>query len=410
VKVAIVHEWLVTYAGSERVLEQILQCFPTADLYCVLDFLPDAERGFLAGRSVRTTFIQKLPLARRRYRVYLPLMTLAIEQLDLSAYDLVISNSHAVAKGIIVGPDQLHICVCHSPIRYAWDLQHQYLNEGNLRTGIKSWVARWVLHKVRMWDIRAAAGVDKFIAISHFIARRIEKTYRRESVVIYPPVDVVAFGERRQKEEFYLAVSRMVPYKRMPMIIEAFAAMPEKRLVVIGDGPEFERCKELAPANVQVLAWQPFEALRDYMQRASAFIFAAEEDFGITPLEAQACGTPVIAFGKGAVLETIRPQHMDRPTGLFFAEQTPRAVMDAVQRFEEQRQRFSSAACRENAMRFAPERFRAEFMELVCQEYECFMEAKAASVALAHRKVNVQALRVTRAEHHTDRSEQDVNI
>jgi glycosyltransferase involved in cell wall biosynthesis len=261
-----------------------------------------------------------------------------------------------------------------------------------------------------MWDIRAAAGVDKFIAISHFIARRIEKTYRRDSVVIYPPVDVAAFFERKQKEEFYLAVSRMVPYKRMPMIIEAFAAMPDKRLVVIGEGPELERCKELATANVQVLPWQPFEALRDYMQRASAFIFAAEEDFGITPLEAQACGTPVLAFGKGAVLETLRTPPMDKPTGLFFAEQTPQAVMDAVQRFEEQRQRFSSAACRENVMRFAPERFRAELVEFICQEYEYFMEAKAASVALAHRKANVQALGVTRGEHHTDRSEQDVNI
>jgi glycosyltransferase involved in cell wall biosynthesis len=383
VKVAVVHEWLVTYAGSERVLEQILQCFPAADVFCVIDFLPEAERGFLAGRSVKTTFVQRLPLARRRYRVYLPLMTLAIEQLDLSAYDLVISNSHAVAKGIISGPDQLHICVCHSPIRYAWDLQHQYLCDGGLKTGIKSWIARWVLHKVRMWDIRAAAGVDKFCAISHFIARRIEKAYRRDSVVIYPPVDVAAFVEGGPKEDFYLAVSRMVPYKRMPMIVEAFAAMPDKRLIMIGDGPELERCKAMAPPNVQVLGWQPFDALRDYMQRAAAFIFAAEEDFGITPLEAQACGTPVIAFGKGAVLETIRPLHMDKPTGLFFSEQT-----SAV-------------------MRFAPERYRAELFELISQEYERFIGAKAASVALAHHKATSMPTRSMAPEHHPDRVQVD---
>jgi glycosyltransferase involved in cell wall biosynthesis len=408
VKVAVVHEWLVTYAGSERVLDQILQCFPTADVFCVIDFLPEAERQFLANRSVTTTFIQKLPLARRRYRVYLPLMTLAIEQLDLSAYDLVISNSHAVAKGIISGPDQLHICVCHSPIRYAWDLQHQYLCDGGLKTGIKSWVARWVLHKVRMWDIRAAAGVDKFCAISHFIARRIEKAYRRDSVVVYPPVDVAAFVEGHgPREDFYLAVSRMVPYKRMPMIVEAFAAMPDKRLVIIGDGPDFERCKMLATPNVQVLSWQPFEVLRDYMQRAAAFIFAAEEDFGITPLEAQACGTPVIAFGKGALLETIRPHHMEGPTGLFFTEQTPRAVVEAVRFFEQQRHRFSAAACRENVMRFAPERYRAELLELIGQEYERFIEAKASSVALAHHKAAHVQPRTMAADHHPDRAQVD---
>ena len=404
-KVAVVHEWLVTYAGSERVLEQILACFPDADVYCVLDFLPENERGFLGGKRVQSTFIQRLPFARRHYRVYLPLMTLAIEQLDLSGYDLVISNSHAVAKGVLVGPDQMHICLCHSPIRYAWDLQHQYLNGGSLTEGLKGWVARWMLHKLRIWDVRAAAGVDKFIAISHFIARRIDKTYRRDSVVIYPPVDVAAFVEGKHKEDFYLTASRIVPYKQIPLIIEAFAMLPDKRLVVIGDGPELEKCRKIATSNVQVLGWQPFEQLRDYMQRAAAFIFAAEEDFGIAPLEAQACGTPVIAYGKGAALETIRPPQMDRPTGLFFEEQSPRAIAEAVRSFEKQRQRFAPAACRENALRFSAERFRAEFQRFVTQSWDDFSRIKGASVALAHGKTLPHGRsRAAGGEHYGSRS------
>lgn len=403
-KVAVVHEWLVTYAGSERVLEQILACFPDADLYCVLDFLPENERGFLGGKRVQPTFIQKLPFARRHYRAYLPLMTLAIEQLNLSGYDLVISNSHAVAKGVLVGPDQMHICFCHSPIRYAWDLQHQYLNGGGLTKGLKGWIARWMLHKLRIWDVRAAAGVDKFIAISHFIARRIDKTYRRDSVVIYPPVDVAAFVEGEHKEDFYVTASRIVPYKQIPLIIEAFAMLPDKRLVVIGDGPELEKCRKIATPNVQVLGWQPFERLRDYLQRAAAFIFAAEEDFGIAPLEAQACGTPVIAYGKGAALETIRPPEMDRPTGLFFEEQSAGAIADAVRAFEKQRQRFVPAACRENALRFSAERFRAEFYRFVTQSWDDFARNKAASVAMAHGKTLPQTWsRAAGGEHYGNR-------
>jgi glycosyltransferase involved in cell wall biosynthesis len=371
-KVAIIHDWLVTYAGAERVLEEMLNCFPDADLFSLIDFLPEGERSFIMHKPVTTSFIQKLPKAKTHYRNYLPLMPLAVEQFDLSGYDLVISSSHAVAKGVLVGPDQLHLCMCYSPIRYAWDLQFQYLRESNLESGLKSWLVRWLLYKIRLWDVRTANAVDHFIAISHFIARRIEKVYRRDSTIIYPPVDISGFAFQSIKEDFYLTASRMVPYKKMPMIIEAFSLMPDKRLVVIGDGPEFERCKTAAGPNVILMGWQPFEVLKDHMQRAKAFIFTAEEDFGITPLEAQACGTPVIAFGKGGVLETIQGLDAERPTGVFFNEQSPVAIKFAVELFENEGGRISSANCRENVLRFSPERFRLEFTEFVNRKWKLF--------------------------------------
>ena len=366
-RVAIIHDWLVTYAGAERVLEQMLACFPQADIFSLVDFLPEGGRAFIHDKPVTTSFIQKLPLARRKYRNYLPLMPLAVEQFDLSRYDLVLSSSHAVAKGVLTGPDQLHLCMCYSPIRYAWDLQHQYLHESGLDKGLKGWLAKWLLHKTRIWDARTANGVDGFIAISRFISRRIWKVYRRESTVIYPPVDVRAFELRECKENFYLTASRMVPYKKIDLIVEAFSEMPDKRLIVIGDGPDFAKIKAKAGSNIELLGYQPFEVLRDHMQRAQGFVFAAEEDFGIAPLEAQACGTPVIAFGKGGALETIRGLDTSSPTGVFFFDQSPAAIRDAVDRFE--RERLSPESCRENALRFSPERFRQEFLAYVEQAW-----------------------------------------
>lgn len=372
-KVAIIHDWLVTYAGAERVLEQILSCFPEADLFALVDFLPLNSRSFIMDKLVTTSIIQNLPMASTKYRSYLPVMPLAIEQFDLSGYDLVVSSSHAVAKGVIVGPDQLHICLCYTPIRYAWDLQFQYLRESKLEFGVKSWLVRWLLHKVRLWDVRTANAVDHFIAISHFIGRRIEKTYRREATVIYPPVDISGFAFQSNKEDFYLTASRMVPYKKMPMIVEAFSFMPDKRLVVIGEGPDFDKCKAVAGPNVTLLGWQPFEVLKDHMQRAKAFVFAAEEDFGITPLEAQACGTPVIAFGKGAILETIHGLDAVRPTGVFFYEQTSTAIKSAIEIFESELTRITPDACRENVLRFSPERFRSEFTGFVEKAWMDFL-------------------------------------
>jgi glycosyltransferase involved in cell wall biosynthesis len=375
-KIAIVHDWLVTYAGAERVLEQMLICFPHADVFSMMDFLPDGQRGFLQGKRAKTSFVHRLPWAKSKYRSYLPLMPLAVEQLDVSAYDLVISSSHAVAKGVLVGPDQLHVCMCYSPIRYAWDMQHQYLRESGLDTGIKGWLARWLLHKIRLWDVRTANGVDQFIAISKFIERRIQKAYRRDSVVIYPPVDVAAFELQESKEDFYLTASRMVPYKKIPLIVQAFAKMPDKQLVVIGDGPDLDKAKALAGPNVKILGYQSAEVLKDHMQRAKAFVFAAEEDFGITPLEAQACGTPVIAFGKGGAVETIRGLQHRQPTGVFFEEQSTEAILKAVELFEKNATHIHAHACRANAMCFSQERFRQEFSGLIARVYQEFLRLK----------------------------------
>jgi glycosyltransferase involved in cell wall biosynthesis len=378
-KVAIVHDWLVTYAGAERVLEQMLSIFPHADLFSLIDFLPDSLRGFIQYKPVQTSFIQRLPFAQTRYRLYLPLMPFAVEQLDLSAYDLVISNSYAVAKGVITGPDQLHLCMCCSPIRYAWDLQNQYLDKANLAHGIKSWIARWILYNIRLWDVRSANGVDDFIAISNFIARRIRKIYRREAEVIYPPVDVSSFLLQEQKKSFYLTASRLVPYKKVDLIVEAFNKMPNRKLVVIGDGPDLGRIKSFARPNVKILGYQPFEVLRDYMQKAQAFVFAAEEDFGITPIEAQACGTPVIAYGKGGVLETIYGLDHPHPTGVFFNQQTPDSIISAVTLFESKRNQITAFDCRENAMRFSLSRFQDELISYVEKKWQAFNSEKTAN-------------------------------
>ncbi len=363
---AIVHEWLVTFAGSERVLAEILKLFPNADLFTVVDFLSDDDRAKLMGKRSNVTFIQRMPFAKKKYRSYLPLMPLAIEQLDLSSYDMVISSSHAVAKGVLTGPDQFHICYCHTPIRYAWDLQHQYLREAGLDRGFKSIFARILLHYIRIWDTRTASGVDKYLANSAYVARRIRKAFGREAEVVFPPVDTEQFQLHRDKEDFYLAASRMVPYKRIDLIVEAFAAMPDRRLIVIGDGPEMKKITNLAGPNVTLMGYQSNSVMRDHLQRSRAFIFAAEEDFGILPVEAQACGTAVIAFGKGGAMETvIGPENLQGlpPTGVFFEEQSASALIEAIARFESID--IDPAACRASAERFSFEVFRHAFRDAI---------------------------------------------
>jgi glycosyltransferase involved in cell wall biosynthesis len=369
-RIAIVHDWLPLYGGAERVLEQIINVFPQADLFSIIDNIPEPQRDFLQRKSVRTSFIQRLPWGRRHYRSYLPLMPLAIEQFDLAGYDLVISSSYAVAKGVLTGPNQLHLCYCSSPIRYAWDLQAQYLQRTGLASGLKSWMARMLLHYIRLWDYRTAAGVDHFIANSHFVARRIRKVYGRESTVIYPPVDVEGFTLRHEKEDFYLAASRMVPYKRMDLIVSAFAEQPHRRLIVIGDGPDLKKIERLATPNVTLLGYQNNTVLRDHLQRARAFVFAAEEDFGIMPLEAQACGTPVIAFGKGGALETVSESR----SGMFFPEQSVKSLSAAISRFEEHEHTFDARTVRQNSSRFRAARFRSELSDFVDARWDEFKE------------------------------------
>ncbi|MDQ0125867.1 glycosyltransferase involved in cell wall biosynthesis [Pseudomonas lini] len=373
-KVAIIHDWLVTFAGAERVLAEIINIWPEADLFSVIDFLTPKDRLKINGKFATTTLIQKLPKAKKRYQSYLPLMPFAIEQLDVSNYDVIISSSHAIAKGVLTGPDQLHICYCHSPIRYAWDMQNQYLKEASLDKGIKNWIARKLLFNIRNWDHRTSNSVDYFVSNSDYIGRRIKKVYRRESDTIYPNVSVSDFSLTKEKEDFYLTASRMVPYKKMDLIVRAFAEMPDLKLIVIGEGPQFEKVKLAATSNVTILGYQEFDVLRDHMQRAKAFVFAAEEDFGIIPVEAQACGTPVIAFGKGGALETV----IDGKTGIFFGEQNEQSIKEAVRRFESDFE-FNPVAIRQHAERFSTERFRAEFKAFVdnkCADFFEFRKSK----------------------------------
>lgn len=368
-KVAVVHDWLVVEGGAEQVLKEILKLFPNADVFSTVFFLPEDQRGFLNGKVPTTTFVQRLPFAAKRYRHYLPLLPIAIEQLDLSSYDLVISSSYAVAKGVITGPNQVHVSYVHSPMRYAWDLQHAYLRETGLDRGFLGAIARIVLHYARIWDTRTANGVDFFAANSEFISRRIRKAYGRDAEVIYPPVDVERFTLSRDREDFYLTASRLVPYKRIPLIAEAFAAMPDKKLVVIGDGPEMAALKKHAAPNIHILGYQSNEVVVKFMQRAKAFVFAAEEDFGIVPVEAQACGTPVIAYGRGGALETVRGEGPDR-TGVFFNTQSVASIVDAVGRFEAVAKEIRPETCRVNALRFSASVFREAFQAFVAAAIE----------------------------------------
>lgn len=368
-KIAIVHEWFDTLGGSESVVEQLLQLFPNADLYSLVDFLPPEQRWIIQNKEVTTSFIQNLPFARKHFRNYLAFMPLAIEQFDLSGYPLVLSSSHAFAKGFIPTPGQVHISYVHTPIRYAWDLQPVYLKNSNMERGLKSWTARAILHYIRNWDSRTANGVDVLVANSKFTAQRIWKYYRRESTVIYPPVDVESFQPCEKKEDYFLTVSRLVHYKQVELIIEAFRQLPEQRLVVIGDGPLFDKLNQTKPGNVELLGRRDRPEVIAAMQKARALVYAAKEDFGIVPVEAQACGTPVIAYGAGGALETVNPLASEYPTGVFFAEQTPGSVLDGIQEFLANEKSFSCKSCRTNAEVFSVERFRTEFMKIIQSNY-----------------------------------------
>ena len=371
-----IHDWLTVYTGAEKVTEQILSLYPEATVFSLVDFLPESQRAFLQGKKPVTTFIQRLPFARQKYRQYIGLMPLAVEQIDLPGYDLILSSSHAVAKGVLTGPDQLHVAYIHSPLRYAWDLQAHYLREAGLERGIKSVLARLLLHYLRLWDVRTSSGVDLFCANSHFIARRIRKVYGREAKVIHPPVDVNFFSLSEEQGEDYLAVSRLVQYKKMEAIVHAFSGMPDKKLCVIGDGPEYERIQSSAGNNIEMMGYQPAEVIRKKMQACKALVFAAKEDFGIVPVEAQACGRPVIAYGEGGVLESVRNFDQPDPTGLFFYEQSVEAIQQAVRRFEDVSHLFLPQTCRENSLRFSTDRFRMEYAHTVESAWENFIKQK----------------------------------
>jgi glycosyltransferase involved in cell wall biosynthesis len=366
-KVAIVHEWLDSYAGSERVVEQMLAVHPEADLFALVDFLPEGERGFLGGRMPRTSFLQRLPFARKRFRNYLQLMPLAVEQFDLRGYDLVLSSSHAVAKGVITGPGTTHISYVHSPMRYAWDLQHQYLEQSGLDRGVKSLYTRWLLHKMRAWDQASAARPDAILANSRYIARRIAKTWRREAEVLHPPVDVEAFPLATAPRGHFLVAGRQVPYKRIELVAEAFRALPDLTLIIAGDGPSapLVRAAAAGASNIEIRGRVPQAELLALLQGARAFVFPAEEDFGIGMVEAQACGTPLIAFARGGAADIVTPE-----TGMVFAEQSAASIAASVRGFLAREGEVHAAACHANAMRFSIARFREGLRDAVARHME----------------------------------------
>ena len=346
-----------------------MDVFPDADIYTLVAKKEVCDELGIPWEKVHTSFIQKMPLGTKKHRAYLPLFPFAIEQFDLRGYDVVISSSHCVAKGVLTKADQLHICYCHSPIRYCWDMYNEYLEESHLDKGFKSWLVRLMLHPIRQFDAIAGNRVDYYISNSDYVGQRIRKTYRRKATTIHPNIDISNFELCNDKQEYYLASSRLVAYKKIDTIIEAFNQMPDKKLVVIGGGPNLEAYRKLAKDNVTVMGYQPFEVLKEKMQHAKAFVFAADEDFGMIPIEAQSCGTPVIAYGHGGSLETVN----GGKTGLFFNEQTPEAIVEAVNKFEAMgAQPFVPADCRQWAEGFSEERFKREIKEFVEEKYEEF--------------------------------------
>jgi glycosyltransferase involved in cell wall biosynthesis len=369
---ALIHDWFSVYAGAEKCVESFTSIWDDFEVYSLIDFLSDPDRErILKGKKSHTSFIQKLPFAEKKYRHYLPLFPLAIEQFDLREYDVILSSSHAVAKGVLTHSNQLHISYVHTPIRYAWDLYHQYLHESGLEKGFKGGLAKYFLHKIRLWDSSTAHRVDHYIANSHYIARRIKKIYGKEATVIYPPVDVHTFTLCREKGEFYMTASRMVPYKKIDLIVEAFS-QTDKKLVVIGTGPDMEKIRAKAGKNIEFMGYQSDAVMIDTMQRAKGFVFAAEEDFGITPVEAQACGTPVICLGRGGTKESV----IDGVSGVHFETQTVEALLNALTTFEQNYSRFDPDTVRENALRFSKERFENEIQTFVEEKYHEFKKGQ----------------------------------
>jgi len=365
-KKALIHDWFSLYAGAEKCVESFTNIWDDFDIFSLIDFLDENERNIiLKGKKAKTSFIQNLPFAKTKYRNYLPFFPIAVEQFDLSEYDLILSSSHAVAKGVLTHSEQLHICYMHTPIRYGWDLYHHYLREAGLKSGIKGIMAKYILHKLRIWDAISANRPDVYIANSKYVANRIKKVYNKEAKVIYPPVDIEKFEFNDKKEDYFLTTSRLVSYKKVDLIAEAFSKT-DKKLVIIGDGPDMDKVKKKASANIEILGYQPDEVLIEYMKKAKAFVFAAEEDFGIVPVEAQACGTPVICFGRGGTKETV----INKKTGIFFYEQSVEAILNAIDLFETYE--FDYNFIRKHALKFGRERFEKEIKEFVERKWNEF--------------------------------------
>jgi glycosyltransferase involved in cell wall biosynthesis len=364
-KIAIVHDWCPSFRGGERVLAELCAIFPGAEVFTLFDFLPaDVKEEYFRDVVFHTSPANRLPWVRKYYRGLFFACPFLIEQFDVTGFDAVISSSAAFSRGVITRPDQPHLSYIHSPIRYAWDEQFSYLQQARLGYGPKGLAFRWFLHKLRTWDARTAHGPDLMLANSTYVRARIRRIYGRDAQVVFPPVSLNELEYRADKDDYYITASFLAPYKRTDLVIQAFNEMPARRLVVVGDGQQSAKLRALAGPNIQFAGFLP---RRDYVEavaKARALVFAGCEDFGIALAEAQACGTPLIAFGRGGACDIVRALgEVEQPTGILFREQTVAAVKSAVEQFEIAPSRIQPQACRENAQRFSAERFRLELAQ-----------------------------------------------
>ena len=345
-KIALVHYWLTGMRGGEKVVQSICNLFPDMDIFTLVYDKSKIARS-INKHKVFTSFIQKLPFARKKYQTYLPFMPIAIEQFNLSGYDIVISSESGIAKGVLTKPETCHFCYCHTPMRYLWNMYFDYLKNENIRF-LKKKIIEVFFNYLRVWDLATASRVDYFISNSDNVRKRILKYYRRDSTVIYPPVDVESMIFEAKKQDYYLVVSQLVSYKRIDLAIRTFNEL-KKELIIIGEGQEYRKLKKIANSNIKFLGWQSGESLRQYYANAKAFIFPGEEDFGITPVEAQASGTPVIGFGRGGLLETV----IEGKTGLFFYKQDYKELASVIESFESNTDKFDCYTIRENSLKFS---------------------------------------------------------
>ncbi|MEM6306359.1 MAG: glycosyltransferase [Pseudomonadota bacterium] len=358
-KTAIVHDWLPVLGGAEHVVKHMIAASGATDMFTLFNFLSPQDQAYFGDITVHASRLNHLPMVDRYYRYLIMACAKAIEDFDLRGYDVVLSSSACFAKGVLTGVDQNHIAYIHSPPRYAWDLSHEYLEDASGWFGLKRKIAARAFHQLRLWDMRTIYGMDVVLSNSDFVARRIQKLYGRAAQTLYPPVDVAQFEHYLQPHqgEYYVTACRLVGYKRVDKVVQAFAQMPDKQLVVVGDGPELKTLQAMAGPNITFKGYLGRDEVAQTIAHARAFVYCALEDFGIVPVEAQAAGVPVIAFGKGGALETIKGQETPHPTGVFFGQQTPQAIQEAVAWFDANRTRFSKEACVAQAHLFEPTRF-----------------------------------------------------
>lgn len=366
-KIAVIHDWLINPGGAEKVLREILDLVSNHDvqIYTLFDFLNEDDRYYyIHNRETKTSYLQSIPNIKNNYRYFLPLFPKAIRSFNLKEYDIIISSSHSVAKGVRKLPQQIHICYCHTPMRYVWDLRKQYLKDYKLEKGITKSIINGIMNNIRNWDLKTSEQVDYFISNSKNVQERIKMNYKRDAMVIYPPVDTKFYSPVFEKDNYYITASRMVPYKKIELIVEAFSNLPDKKLVVIGDGPDYKKIIQLKNQNIDIIKFDTSELLRHYLQKAKAFVFASNEDFGITPVESMACGTPIIGYGKGGLLETVIPDE----TGIFFQFQTTKSIIDAIYRFEDNWNVEKSKKCVKQAEKFTTEVFRKQMSQFLFEK------------------------------------------